>query len=52
MDLYQLRGPAFSGFLLPLLGLNFLPFTTIVFCLMFNPAAGGGGGASRGLNPD
>ena len=31
---------AFSGFLLPLLGLSFLPFTTIVFCLVFNPAAG------------
>ena len=37
---------AFSGFLLPLLGLIFLPFTTIVFCLVFNPAAGGGGGAN------
>jgi len=40
VDLYQLCGPAFSGFLLPLLGLSFLPFTTIVFCLVYSPAAG------------
>jgi hypothetical protein len=35
---------AFSGFLLPLLGLILLPFTTFVFCLVFNP--GGGEGAN------
>lgn len=37
---------AFSGFLLPLLGLIFLPFTTIMFCLVYSPAAGGVVGAN------
>jgi len=32
---------AFTGILLPLLGLLFLPFTTIMFCLVYSPAAGG-----------
>jgi hypothetical protein len=32
---------AFSGFLLPLVGLIFLPFTTIMFCLVYSPAAHG-----------
>jgi hypothetical protein len=36
---------AFSGFLLPLLGLMFLPFTTIMFCLVYSPAAHGVVGA-------
>jgi len=37
---------AFSSLIWPLLGLIFLPFTTIVFCLVFNPAAGGVVGAN------
>lgn len=37
---------AFSGFLLPLLGLVFLPYTTIMFCLAYSPAAGGVVGAN------
>ena len=37
---------AFSGFLLPLVGLIFLPFTTIMFCLVYSPAAGGVVGAN------
>jgi len=37
---------AFSGFLLPLLGLIFLPLTTIMFCLVYSPAAGGVVGAN------
>ena len=37
---------AFSGFLPPLLGLIFLPFTTIMFCLVSSPAAGGMVGAN------
>jgi len=37
----------FSRFLLQLLGLILLPFTTIVFCRVFDPAAGGVVGAKR-----
>jgi hypothetical protein len=37
---------AFTGFLLPLVGLIFLPFTTIMFCLVYSPAAGGVVGAN------
>ena len=37
---------AFSGFLLPLVGLIFLPFTTIMFCLVYSPAAHGVIGAN------
>ena len=37
---------AFTGFLLPLLGLLFLPFTTIMFCLVYSPAANGVVGAN------
>ena len=37
---------AFSGLLLPLVGLIFLPFTTIMFCLVYSPAAGGVVGAN------
>jgi hypothetical protein len=35
---------AFEGFLLPLLGLIFLPLTTLVFVLVWTPAGGLGGG--------
>lgn len=37
---------AFTGILLPLLGLIFLPFTTIMFCLAYSPAAHGVVGAN------
>lgn len=37
---------AFTGFLLPLVGLIFLPFTTIMFCLVYSPAANGVVGAN------
>ena len=37
---------AFTGILLPLVGLIFLPFTTIMFCLVYSPAAGGVVGAN------
>jgi CDP-diglyceride synthetase len=31
---------AFEGFLLPLLGLIFLPFTTLIYVLAYRPAVG------------
>jgi hypothetical protein len=37
---------AFTGILLPLVGLIFLPFTTIMFCLVYSPAAHGVVGAN------
>jgi hypothetical protein len=37
---------AFTGILLPLVGLIFLPFTTIMFCLVYSPALGGVHGAN------
>jgi hypothetical protein len=37
---------AFSSFIWPLLGLVFLPFTTIMFCLVYSPAASGVVGAN------
>ncbi len=36
---------AFSSFIWPLLGLIFLPFTTIMFCLVYSPVAHGVVGA-------
>jgi hypothetical protein len=36
---------AFEGFLLPLLGLIFLPLTTLVFVLAWTPGGGLGGGS-------
>ena len=37
---------AFTSFVWPLLGLIFLPYTTILYCLAFSPAAGGVVGAN------
>ena len=37
---------AFSSFFVPLLGLLFLPYTTIMYCLAYNPAAHGVVGAA------
>jgi hypothetical protein len=37
---------AFSGFILPLLGMLFLPFTSLFYVLAYNPIAGGLTGAS------
>ena len=37
---------AFSSFIWPLLGLIFLPFTTIFFCLAWNPVTHGVHGAA------
>lgn len=37
---------AFSSFVWPLLGLIFLPFTTIMFCLVYSPVAHGVVGAN------
>jgi hypothetical protein len=37
---------AFDGLIWPLLGLIFLPFTTIMFCLVYSPVAGGVVGAN------
>ncbi len=31
---------AFNGFLLPLLGIIFLPFTTLIYVLVYNPIVG------------
>ena len=36
---------AFDSFIFPLIGLIFLPFTTIMFCLVYSPAAQGVVGA-------
>jgi hypothetical protein len=37
---------AFNGFILPLLGIIFLPFTSLFYVLAYNPIAGGLTGAS------
>jgi hypothetical protein len=37
---------AFTGFLLPLLGIIFLPFTSLFYVLAYNPIAGGLTGGS------
>ena len=37
---------AFTSFIWPLLGLIFLPFTTIMFCLVYSPLADGVVGAN------
>jgi hypothetical protein len=37
---------AFSGFILPFLGILFLPFTTLFYVLAYNPIANGLVGAS------
>jgi hypothetical protein len=34
---------AFTGFLVPLLGLLFLPYTTLLYVLAYSPATGVGG---------
>ena len=37
---------AFDSFIWPLVGIIFLPFTTIMFCLVYSPLAGGVVGAN------
>jgi hypothetical protein len=35
---------AFDGFILPLLGIIFLPYTTLMFLILHTPGVGGSGG--------